>query len=101
MTTSRGHTSNPWAGIDAALDAWMEQRRELDARLTELLEEQATRDGEPVSRVEIDERGHLLARLGRAGVVHARDSKTLLERATAAVEARRAAERETAREGEQ
>lgn len=98
MTTSKGHAANPWAGIDAALDAWMEQRRELDARLTELLGRPATRDGEPVSRIEVDEHGRLLARLGRAGAVHARDAETLLERAKAAVEARRQSVR-AAREG--
>lgn len=85
MTTKR----SPWADIDAALDAWHEQRRELDARLNELLGVKRTRDGKPVSRIEVDEYGRLLARLGRAGAVHARDAETLLERATAAIEARR------------
>lgn len=85
MTTKR----SPWADVDAALDAWHEQRRELDARLTELLGRPSTRDGEVVSRIEVDEHGRLLARLGRAGVVHARDAETLIERAKAAVEARR------------
>lgn len=89
MTSTKQRTANPWAGIDAALDAWMEQRRELDARLTELLGRPATRDGEPVSRIEVDEHGRLLARLGRAGAVHARDAETLIKRATAAVEARK------------
>lgn len=81
-----------WAGIDAALDAWIEQRRELDARLTALLGVPAMRGGELVSRIEVDECGRLLARLGRAGVVHARDAETLLARAKAAVEARAARE---------
>lgn len=85
MTTKR----SPWADIDAALDAWLEQRQVLDARLDELLGVTCTRDGEPVSRIEVDEHGHLLARLGRAGVVHARDAETLIRRATAVVEARR------------
>lgn len=87
MTTKR----SPWADIDAALDAWLEQRRVLDGRLNAPLGVKCTYDGEAVSRIEVDEYGRLLARLGRAGVVHARDAETLVERATAAVEARRAA----------
>lgn len=88
MTTPEKH-ANPWAGIDAALDAWMEQRQVLDARLAALLGSFITRDGKPVSRIEVDEYGRLLARLGRAGAVHARDAETLIKRATAAVEARK------------
>lgn len=94
MTSAKKHAANPWAGINAALDAWHEQRRELDARLTALLGRPAMRDGEPVSRIEVDEYGRLLAHLGRAGVVHARDAETLIRRATEVVEARRAAARE-------
>lgn len=94
MTLPKRRAALPWADKDAALDAWLEQRRELDGRLTALLGLPALRDGEPVSRIEVDEHGRLLARLGRAGAVHARDAETLIERATAAVEARRAAARE-------
>lgn len=86
--------ANPWAGIDAALDAWIEQRQVLDARLNALLGVTCTYDGEAVSRIEVDEHGRLFARLGRAGAVHARDAETLIRRATAVVEARRAAARE-------
>lgn len=89
MTSTKKHAANPWADINAALDAWIEQRRKLDARLTALLGLPAMRDGEFVSRIEVDEYGRLLARLGRAGAVHAHDAETLLERATAAIEARR------------